>query len=56
MREFTELPERPDEIWVVQINPQQREFEPRSRPEISTAGTTVWQSGARSGIVLYYEN
>ncbi|MEY9832838.1 patatin-like phospholipase family protein [Sinorhizobium fredii] len=34
VREFTELPERPDEIWVVQINPQQRRLEPRAMPEI----------------------
>ncbi|APG95533.1 patatin (plasmid) [Sinorhizobium americanum] len=34
VREFTELPERPDEIWVVQINPQQRKLEPRAMPEI----------------------
>ncbi|AFL50559.1 NTE family protein [Sinorhizobium fredii] len=34
VREFTELPERPDEIWVVQINPQQRKHEPRAMPEI----------------------
>lgn len=32
--EFTDLPERPDEICVVQINPQQRRREPRSMPEI----------------------
>jgi NTE family protein len=34
VREFTELHERPDEIWVVQINPQRRRKEPRSMPEI----------------------
>jgi NTE family protein len=34
VREFTKLPERPDEIWVVQINPQQRRLEPRAMPEI----------------------
>ena len=34
VREFTDLDERPDEIWVVQINPQRREGEPRSMPEI----------------------
>ena len=34
VREFTDLDERPDEIWVVQINPQQRGKEPRSMPEI----------------------
>src|SRR5262249_31199826 len=28
------LDERPDEIWVVQINPQQRDKEPRSMKEI----------------------
>ena len=30
VREFTDLAERPDEIWVVQINPQHRNEEPRS--------------------------
>jgi NTE family protein len=34
VREFTDLDERPDEIWVVQINPQRRDTEPRSMPEI----------------------
>jgi NTE family protein len=34
VREFTALDERPDEIWVVQINPQRREREPRSMREI----------------------
>ena len=34
VREFTDLDERPDEIWVVQINPQRREREPRSMHEI----------------------
>ena len=34
MREFTDLPERPDEIWVVQINPQRRDKEPRTMQEI----------------------
>jgi NTE family protein len=34
VREFTDLPERPDEIWVVQINPQRRDHEPRSVQEI----------------------
>ncbi|MBB4189599.1 putative acylesterase/phospholipase RssA [Sinorhizobium terangae] len=34
VREFTELPERPDEIWVVQINPQQGKREPRAMREI----------------------
>lgn len=35
VREFTALPERPDEIWVVQINPQQRKDEPRAMSEIA---------------------
>jgi NTE family protein len=35
VREFTDLAERPDEIWVVQINPQYRAEEPRSVREIS---------------------
>jgi NTE family protein len=34
VREFTDLPERPDEIWVVQINPQRRDVEPRTMQEI----------------------
>jgi len=34
VREFTDLAERPDEIWVVQINPQHREEEPRTAREI----------------------
>jgi len=34
VRELTDLPERPDEIWVVQINPQRRDSEPRSMQEI----------------------
>lgn len=34
VREFTDLDERPDEIWVVQINPQHRSGEPRSMREI----------------------
>jgi NTE family protein len=35
VRELTNLPDRPDEIWVVQINPQQRTHEPRAMPEIA---------------------
>ncbi len=35
IREFTDLPERPDEIWVVQINPQRRPREPRAATEIT---------------------
>jgi NTE family protein len=35
VREFTDLDERPDEIWVVQINPQLRKREPRSIREIA---------------------
>jgi NTE family protein len=36
LREFTDLPraERPDEIWIVRINPQTRKHEPRSMPDI----------------------
>jgi NTE family protein len=34
VRELTDLDERPDEIWVVQINPQLRKEEPRSVREI----------------------
>ncbi len=37
IREFTDLPDdtRPDEIWVVRINPKRRESEPRAMPAIS---------------------
>lgn len=37
VREFTDLPipERPDEIWVVQINPQHRPVEPRAMRDIA---------------------
>jgi NTE family protein len=37
VREFTDLPkpERPDEIWVVQINPQCRAGEPRTMRDIA---------------------
>jgi NTE family protein len=34
VREFTDLDEPPDEIWIVQINPQRRKSEPRSMREI----------------------
>ncbi|MBI4725527.1 MAG: patatin-like phospholipase family protein [Rhodomicrobium sp.] len=34
IRELTDLPERPAEIWVVQINPQHRPVEPRSVRDI----------------------
>lgn len=34
IREFTDLDEPPDEVWVVQINPQRREREPRSLWEV----------------------
>jgi NTE family protein len=36
LREFTDLPraERPDEVWIVRINPQTRQHEPRSMPDI----------------------
>jgi NTE family protein len=34
VREFTDLDDPPDEIWVVQINPQRRGAEPRSMREI----------------------
>ena len=34
VREFTKLRERPNEIWVVQINPQKRAGEPRTTREI----------------------
>ncbi len=35
VREFTDLEARPDEIWLVQINPQRRTREPRSLKEIT---------------------
>jgi NTE family protein len=35
VREFTNLPEPPDEIWVVQINPQRRAREPRDTRDIT---------------------
>ena len=34
VREFTDLDELPDEIWVVQINPQRRSDEPRNVRDI----------------------
>jgi NTE family protein len=34
VREFMDLPEKPEEIWVVQINPQHRRVEPRAMSEI----------------------
>jgi NTE family protein len=34
VRELTDLPDRPDEIWVVQINPQHRNVEPTTVREI----------------------
>jgi NTE family protein len=34
VREFTDLPDVPDEIWVVQINPQRRKEEPTSAHDI----------------------
>jgi NTE family protein len=35
VREFTDLPDRPDEIWVVQVNPQRRNSEPRTIQDIT---------------------
>ena len=34
IREFTDVPAKPSEIWVVQINPQRREREPRLMRDI----------------------
>ncbi len=34
VREFMDLPEKPEELWVIQINPQRRETEPRAISEI----------------------
>ena len=34
VRAFTDLPERPDEIWIVRINPRRRDAAPRSMPQI----------------------
>jgi NTE family protein len=35
VREFTDLPDLPDEIWVIQLNPQLRETEPRTIQDIT---------------------
>jgi NTE family protein len=35
VREFTELKPVPDEIWVIQVNPQSTRIEPRHIPEIT---------------------
>ena len=35
VREFTDLDDRPDEIWVIQLNPQHRDGEPRTMQEIN---------------------
>jgi NTE family protein len=35
VREFTDLAQRPDEIWIVQVNPQRRETEPRTIQDIT---------------------
>ena len=48
VRELTDLDERPDEIWVVQINPQHREREPRACRRSSTAATS-WRATCPSG-------
>jgi NTE family protein len=34
VREFTDLEQKPDELWVIQINSQSRVSEPRSTPDI----------------------
>ncbi len=34
VREFTDILERPDELWVIQVNPQRRPREPRTLREI----------------------
>ena len=34
VREFTDLPEVPEEIWVVQLNPQRRDGEPKNVRDI----------------------
>lgn len=34
VRELTELDPRPDEIWVIRLNPRARALEPRTAPEI----------------------
>ncbi len=35
IREFTDLEQKPDEIWVVRINPKGRASEPETMPEIA---------------------
>ena len=35
IRELTDLPQNPEEIWIVQINPMQRSREPRTMREIA---------------------
>ncbi len=35
IRELTDLPDMPDEVWVIQINPQVQAEEPRTVPEIA---------------------
>ncbi len=34
MRGFADAASKPDEVWLVQINPRRREHEPRSISEI----------------------
>jgi NTE family protein len=36
IRELTNLPDRPTEIWVIQINPQRRSLEPRSIRDVDS--------------------
>jgi NTE family protein len=36
IRELTDLPDRPTEIWVIQVNPQRRATEPRSMRDIDS--------------------
>ena len=35
IQELTDLPQKPEEIWIVQINPMQRSREPRTMREIA---------------------
>jgi NTE family protein len=35
VRELTNLAPRPEEIWIVEVNPQRRESEPRTIPDIT---------------------
>ena len=48
VREFTDLPEKPEEVWVVQINPSAGGSNPERCPRSSTAGMN-FPATCRSG-------